>query len=86
MLTATFLLFALCTVEFVKWHPVGNVVLAGSEDMTMWMWSVDLKDADGGAGTADNSPSYGQCMQVGTHFTPPAPVSLSLFSARDVHY
>ena len=22
----------------VKWHPKGNVVLAGSDDMTMWMW------------------------------------------------
>lgn len=25
-------------VEWVKWHPKGNVVLAGSDDFTMWMW------------------------------------------------
>jgi len=24
--------------EWVKWHPKGDVVLAGSEDFTMWMW------------------------------------------------
>ncbi len=35
-------------VEWVKWHPKGNVVLAGSEDMTMWMWLA----------------ASGDCMQV----------------------
>ena len=25
-------------IEWVRWHPKGNVVLAGSDDMTMWMW------------------------------------------------
>ncbi|KAF5825567.1 WD40-repeat-containing domain protein [Dunaliella salina] len=25
-------------IEWVRWHPKGNVLLAGSDDMTMWMW------------------------------------------------
>jgi WD40 repeat protein len=25
-------------VEWVTWHPKGDVVLAGSEDFTLWMW------------------------------------------------
>lgn len=35
-------------IEWVQWHPKGNVVLAGSDDMTMWMWLA----------------STGACMQV----------------------
>uniref|UniRef100_A0A7R9VPV1 Anaphase-promoting complex subunit 4 WD40 domain-containing protein n=1 Tax=Chlamydomonas euryale TaxID=1486919 RepID=A0A7R9VPV1_9CHLO len=26
------------SVDWVRWHPKGDVVLAGSEDFTMWMW------------------------------------------------
>jgi len=26
------------SIEWVRWHPKGNVLLAGSDDMTMWMW------------------------------------------------
>ena len=36
------------SVDWVKWHPKGNVVLAGSEDFTMWMWLAQT----------------GSCMQV----------------------
>jgi angio-associated migratory cell protein len=35
-------------IEWVAWHPKGSVLLAGSDDMTAWMWL---------AGT-------GQCMQA----------------------
>lgn len=35
-------------MEWVVWHPKGDVVLAGSEDFTMWMWLA----------------ASGQCMQV----------------------
>jgi WD40 repeat protein len=27
-------------VEWMQWHPRGNVLLAGSSDSTVWMWSV----------------------------------------------
>jgi WD40 repeat protein len=37
------------SVDWLAWHPKGDVVLAGSEDFTMWMWS---------AGS-------GSCMQAG---------------------
>lgn len=36
------------SVEWLTWHPKGDVVLAGSEDFTMWMWLAQS----------------GQCMQV----------------------
>lgn len=36
-------------VEWCTWHPKGDVVLAGSEDFTMWMWLAQS----------------GNCMQVG---------------------
>jgi ribosome assembly protein SQT1 len=36
-------------VEWVAWHPKGDVVLAGSEDFTLWMWLAQS----------------GNCMQVG---------------------
>ena len=26
-------------VEWVRWHPRGDIVLAGSEDFTAWMWN-----------------------------------------------
>ena len=26
-------------LEWVRWHPKGNVLLAGSEDFTAWMWN-----------------------------------------------
>ena len=35
-------------VEFVRWHPRGPVVLAGSEDFSAWMWNA----------------TSGACMQV----------------------
>ena len=25
-------------IEFMSWHPKGNVLLAGSVDTTCWMW------------------------------------------------
>jgi WD40 repeat protein len=34
--------------EWLAWHPKGDVVLAGSEDFSMWMWLAQS----------------GQCMQV----------------------
>ena len=37
-------------IEFISWHPKGNVILAGSVDTTCWMWMA-------GTGT-------GRCMQV----------------------
>jgi hypothetical protein len=37
------------SVDWLAWHPKGDVVLAGSEDFTLWMWL---------AGS-------GSCMQVG---------------------
>lgn len=39
-------------VEWVAWHPKGDVVLAGSEDFTLWMWLAQS----------------GNCMQVGGCF------------------
>lgn len=36
-------------VEWLTWHPKGDVVLAGSEDFTLWMWLAQS----------------GNCMQVG---------------------
>ena len=26
-------------IEWLCWHPVGDVVVAGSEDFTAWMWN-----------------------------------------------
>jgi ribosome assembly protein SQT1 len=40
-------------IIWIKWHPRGNILLAGGEDGTMWMWSL---------------PS-GNCMQVFTGHT-----------------
>lgn len=37
-------------ITCLQWHPKGDVLLAGSEDATIWMWSV--------------SPSKTACMQV----------------------
>ena len=31
-------------VEWVSWHPRGNVILAGSEDFTAWMWNAQTGD------------------------------------------
>ncbi|XWS24869.1 hypothetical protein CRYUN_Cryun27aG0022000 [Craigia yunnanensis] len=28
-------------IEWVKWHPKGHLILAGSEDCTVWMWNAD---------------------------------------------
>ncbi|KAK1323674.1 hypothetical protein QJS10_CPA02g01496 [Acorus calamus] len=28
-------------IEWIKWHPKGHVVLAGSEDYSVWMWNTD---------------------------------------------
>ena len=36
-------------VEWVRWHPKGNVVLAGAADFSAWMWLAQT----------------GACMQVG---------------------
>ena len=32
------------SVEWVAWHPRGDVVLAGSEDFTAWMWNAQSGD------------------------------------------
>lgn len=40
-------------VEWLTWHPKGDVVLAGSEDFTLWMWLAQS----------------GNCMQVGVRWT-----------------
>ena len=26
-------------IEWLDWHPKGNILLAGSEDFTVWMWN-----------------------------------------------
>lgn len=28
-------------MQWVRWHPRGHLVLAGSEDCTVWMWNAD---------------------------------------------
>ena len=28
----------LCFLKFLRWHPKGNVLLAGSKDSTVWLW------------------------------------------------
>ncbi|XP_021300089.1 angio-associated migratory cell protein [Herrania umbratica] len=28
-------------IEWVRWHPKGHLILAGSEDCTVWMWNAD---------------------------------------------
>lgn len=28
-------------LQWVRWHPRGHLVLAGSEDATLWMWNAD---------------------------------------------
>jgi WD40 repeat protein len=35
-------------IDWVAWHPKGDILLAGSEDFTMWMWLAQT----------------GNCMQV----------------------
>lgn len=32
------------SVEWVSWHPRGDVILAGSEDFTAWMWNAQSGD------------------------------------------
>ena len=32
------------SIEWVNWHPRGDVVLAGSEDFTAWMWNAQSGD------------------------------------------
>lgn len=27
--------------QWVRWHPKGHLVLAGSEDSSVWMWNAD---------------------------------------------
>jgi WD40 repeat protein len=27
--------------QWIRWHPRGHLVLAGSEDSTVWMWNAD---------------------------------------------
>ncbi|GLU06847.1 hypothetical protein SLE2022_238370 [Rubroshorea leprosula] len=29
------------TSQWVRWHPRGHLILAGSEDCTVWMWNAD---------------------------------------------
>lgn len=29
------------TSQWVRWHPRGHLVLAGSEDASVWMWNAD---------------------------------------------
>lgn len=56
-------------IEFVKWHPLGRVILAGSEDYTLWMWNISTSsEAGAGAGEDPSEPStcQAQCMQVFT--------------------
>jgi WD40 repeat protein len=36
-------------IDWVAWHPKGDILLAGSEDFSMWMWLAQT----------------GSCMQVG---------------------
>lgn len=26
-------------IEWISWHPQGDVILAGSEDFSVWMWN-----------------------------------------------
>ena len=34
--------YFLCFIcQWLRWHPRGHVVLAGSEDFTSWMWNAD---------------------------------------------
>lgn len=28
-------------MQWIKWHPRGHLVLAGSEDASVWMWNAD---------------------------------------------
>ncbi|MBA0768031.1 hypothetical protein Gotri_016876 [Gossypium trilobum] len=28
-------------IEWIRWHPKGHLILAGSEDCTVWMWNAD---------------------------------------------
>ncbi|KAJ0750111.1 putative transcription factor WD40-like family [Helianthus annuus] len=28
-------------IQWIKWHPRGHLVLAGSEDSSVWMWNAD---------------------------------------------
>ena len=28
-------------MQWIKWHPQGHLVLAGSEDASVWMWNGD---------------------------------------------
>lgn len=32
------------SVDWVAWHPRGDVILAGSEDFTAWMWNAQSGD------------------------------------------
>lgn len=37
-------------ITWIDWHPKGDILLAGSEDYSLWMWGARI----------------GQCMQVPT--------------------
>ena len=41
-------------VNWLQWHPRGNVLLAGSEDFTAWLWNAQTS----------------ACMHVRCHLTP----------------
>lgn len=49
------------TIEWVHWHPKGDIILAGSDDFTAWLWNAQT----------------GTCMQVGSDpFLPYTPFAI----------
>ena len=51
-------------IEFLMWHPKGKVLVAGSEDMTAWLFNADTQ----------------QCMQVFSGHTGPVVAGVLRFS------
>lgn len=54
--------------QWVRWHPRGHVVLAGSEDSSVWMWNADTSAfmntflGHGGSVTCGDFTPDGTCL------------------------
>ena len=39
LVSSRFFCVQLCSLQWLRWHPKGSVLLAGSNDTTVWLWS-----------------------------------------------
>ena len=73
------------TFQWLRWHPRGHLLLAGSEDSTVWMWNADrgafLSTFAGHGGSVtcgDFTPDGSNYLHLDAHFP-------SLFSCYCSH-